>query len=62
MGVPMMVKLHEPARRTYSKHKRKGMLSVLNRFNISSVSEVNYQPITNKWLLGHFWTLLAQCC
>ena len=27
-----------------------------------STSEVTNQSWTNKWLLGDFWTLLAQCC
>ena len=32
------------------------------RLTLYSASEVTSQSRTNKWLLGDFWTLLAQCC
>ena len=32
------------------------------RLTLYSTSEVTSQSRTNKWLLGDFWTLLAQCC
>ena len=42
---------------------RLGSLCILSEAPINITQRFGgHQPITYKWLLGDFWTLLAQCC